>query len=216
MKIQKRIDNPVSIDEFLIEQELTAGKQVTVQFSSTEYNAAMLAQLNSLCSKHDDNFVVRFYGHHGQSFDCNVLASIPNVKALSIDCLAKAHNVEAITNLMHLERFAIGVLELKETKLLSAANLHNVKGLFLLDTKTKAFNLEYLKSYKNLSSLIVCGHTKNIDVLGTINSLQTLRLNSISKAPLTFINALKNLNFLSIMLGGRENILEIIIIILNT
>jgi uncharacterized protein (DUF2344 family) len=87
MQPQKRITNPVSIDEVLIEQELKEGKQVTVQFSAKEYNEHLLAHINQLCLKHDDNFVIRFYGHYGQSFDCGVVSSIPNVKALSIDSI---------------------------------------------------------------------------------------------------------------------------------
>jgi protein phosphatase 1 regulatory subunit 7 len=209
MKPLIRIESPNTVSEQEIQQHIQEGKRVIVQFVSQNYNRQILDRLNNLCAKYDDNFHVRFYGHYGESFDCNVLNNLPNVKALSIDCLIKADNIEAVTKLTNLQRLAIGVFEMKETDILSAENLQHVKELILLDTKTKAFNLEHLVKYQNLSSLVISGHTKNIDAVSTLNRLRTLRLNSILKLPLHFVNALTELKSLSIILGGRDNIHEL-------
>ncbi|MBS7563807.1 hypothetical protein KHS38_05275 [Mucilaginibacter sp. Bleaf8] len=209
MQPQIRIDSPATISEKEIEQHLSKGEQVIIQFVAKDYTGKILDKLNELCAKYDDNFRIRFYGHYGDSFDCNVVNHLPNVKALAVDCLIKAHNIEAITRLTNLQRLTVGIYEIKETELLSAENLQQVKELFLIDTKTKAFNLEFLSNYRNLTSLIISGHTKNIDAVGTLTKLNSLRLNSISKAPLHFVNGLKELKFLSITLGGRDNIYEI-------
>jgi protein phosphatase 1 regulatory subunit 7 len=210
MQPHKRITNPASIDEVLIEQYLKEYKKITIQFSTKTYNEHLLTQIDQLCLKHDDNLVIRFYGNNGDSFDCDAVSSIPNVRALNIDCLTKAHNMEAITKLLYLKRLGIGVYEMKETELLSAKNIQTVHELNLGETKTKAFNLEYLKDYKNLSSLGVSSHTKNIDAISTLSDLNSLRLSSITKTSLSFVNALKRLKVLGIFLGGRENIHEIL------
>ncbi|SDF72413.1 hypothetical protein SAMN05192573_101220 [Mucilaginibacter gossypii] len=81
--------------------------------------------------------------------------------------------------------------------------------MYILDTKTKALNLDYLSSYKNLDYLIVAGHTKNIEAIGSLKRLEHLNLNGISKVPLSFVNELPVLHTLNIILGGRDNINEI-------
>ena len=59
MKPQNRIDNPLNIDEDLIEKEIEAGKYVIIQFVNKSYDDYILEQLNNLCLKYDDNFSVQ-------------------------------------------------------------------------------------------------------------------------------------------------------------
>ncbi|MDZ4149194.1 MAG: hypothetical protein U1C58_12965 [Flavobacteriaceae bacterium] len=101
------------------------------------------------------------------------------------------------------------MFELKETEILQANNLKNLKELIIGETRTKAFNLQYLENYKDLNFLIISGHTKNIDVVGKLTELEYLGLNSISKVKLDFVNKLKKLKSLHFVLGGRENLDEI-------
>jgi hypothetical protein len=209
MKPQKRIDNPKKIDRRLIEKQLKNGDNVIVQFSDTIYSDRMLSKLNKLCSKYDKSLSIRFYGHYSKVFDCKILRKIPNVKSLDVDCIIKAENLEYITNLENLDRLSLGIYELKETEILDSDNLRNLSELIIGETKTKAFNLEYLKDYKNLTFLIICGHTKNINSVSELIDLQYLGLNSISKVKLEFINSLKKLKTLKFVLGGRENLNEI-------
>ncbi len=209
MKRQKRIDNPSKIDRRLIANQLKNGDHVIVQFSDNIYSHRILSRLNKLCSKYDRSLSIRFFGHYSKVFDCKILDKIPNVKSLYIDCITKAENLEYITYLENLERLSLGVYELKETEILNSENLKRLNELIIGDTKTKAFNLEYLKDYKNLTHLIICGHAKNINSVSQIENLEYLGLNSISKVKLGFINSLKKLKTLKIVLGGRENIDEI-------
>jgi hypothetical protein len=60
-----------------------------------------------------------------------------------------------------------------------------------------------------LDYLIVAGHTKNIEAIGSLKRLEQLSLNGISKVPLSFVNELPLLHTLNIILGGRDNISEI-------
>lgn len=209
MRPQNRINNPEKIDRLLIDKDLKDGKLVIVQFSDKLYTDKILADLNELCLEYDDNFSVRFYGHYQGSFDCKTLLKLPNIKALWLDCLLKADNLEVLTELENLRRLSLGVFELKETEILQANNLKNLKELIIGETRTKAFNLQYLENYKDLNFLIISGHTKNIDVVGKLTELEYLGLNSISKVKLDFVNKLKKLKSIHFVLGGRENLDEI-------
>jgi protein phosphatase 1 regulatory subunit 7 len=209
MKTQSRINNPEKIDRLLIDKDLKDGKLVIVQFSDTLYSDKILADLNELCLEYDENFSVRFYGHYRGSFDCKTLTKLPNIKALWLDCLLKADNLDILTELKNLKSLSLGVFELKETEIFQANNFQNLKELIIGETRTKALNLKYLENFKNLNYLIICGHTKNIDVVGKLKDLEYLGLNSISKVPLDFVNKLKNLKSLHFVLGGRENLDEI-------
>lgn len=209
MKSQNRIDNPDRIDRLLIDKDLKDGKLVIVQFSGKLYSDEILSELNELCSKYDENFSVRFYGHYQGSFDCKTLLKLPNVKNLWLDCLLRIDNLDVLTSLENLRRLSLGVFELKETEILQAENFQNLKELIIGDTRTKALNLKYLENYLNLTSLVICGHTKHIDVVGKLSELEYLALNSISKVKLDFVNKLKKLKSLHLILGGRENLDEI-------
>ncbi len=209
MRIQNRINNPEKIDRLLIEKELKDGKLVIVQFSDKLYSDKILAELNELCLEYDDNFSVRFYGHYQGSFDCKTLLKLPNIKALWLDSLMKADNLEVLAVLKNLTRLSLGVFELKETEILQAENLKNLKELIIGETRTKALNLQYLENYRDINLLAIIGHTKNIDVVGKLTELEYLGLNSISKVKLDFVNKLKKLKSLHFVLGGRENLDEI-------
>lgn len=208
--IQLRITNPEKFDYGFINDELINGKHVIIQFNSEVYNKQMLSELNELCGQFEANFSVRFFGFYQTSFDCNTLLQLPNVKSLYVDCLLSATNTDVIQKLEKLERFWLGIHELNDTEILRFSNLKRVKELAVLETKTKALNLEYLKEYKALEYLIIGEHTKNIEAIGYVGTLKHLSLNSIKKVGISFINKLKQLKTLRIILGGRENILEIV------
>jgi protein phosphatase 1 regulatory subunit 7 len=207
MRPQRRISYP--LDETLIDAELKAGGEVIVQFSEKSYDDKALSRLNELCSRYNKNFAIRFYGYYSGAFDFNTILKIPNVKSLYVDCLIKAKNINAIEHLQNLEKLSLGVFELTETELLNSPNLKKLTELIITETRTKAFNLEYLKDYKNLQLLIIGGHNKNIEAVGELSSLKYLSFNSLKKTPVTFVNKLKKLKRLKFILGGRENLHEI-------
>ncbi|MFN8356428.1 MAG: hypothetical protein U0Y10_18370 [Spirosomataceae bacterium] len=209
MRKFKLIDNPESIDKEFIESELKAGKEVNVQFSEKNYTDEILSDIDNLCKKNDENLCIRFYGHYSDNFDCNTVLKIPNVKCLYVDCLTDTTNINALTQLSFLKGLSIGIYELKETEILSSDNFKNLSKLTISETKTKALNLEYLKEFQNLKTLIISGHTRNINAVGEIRELENLTLNAIKKTEVSFINDLKKLKSLRFLLGSRENIFEI-------
>jgi len=209
MRRYNRINNPEKIDRLLIDQELKEGKLVIVQFSGKNYSDKLLAELNEICLNYDENFSVRFYGHYSETFDCKTLLKLPNLKALWLDCLTKVDNLKTLTELLNLKRLSLGIFELKETEIFNSKNFQTLRELIIGETKTKALDLKYLEDFKFLDYLTICGHTKNIDLIGRLNNIEYLGLNSISKVSLNFVNNLKKLKTLKFILGGRENIDEI-------
>src|SRR5687767_8371897 len=185
MKVQNRINDPTNIDLDFIDKELKADKHVIVQFSDKTYTDKQLSILDGLCKKYNRDFGIRFYGHYSGAFDFNTLLKIPNVKCLYVDCLLKGDNVEVIGQLGNLDKLCLGIFELKETEILNTDNLKKVSELIITETRTKAFNLEYLKDFKNLKLLIIGEHRKNIESVGELSDLEFLSLNSIKKPQLT-------------------------------
>lgn len=181
-----------------------------IQFSGrSAYNKELLEEINSLCSKYSVDFVVRFYGHYSDSFDCKWLEMIPDAKVLHIDCLMRADNLDVVKSLPNLRELSLGVFELKDTEIMNSPCFTNLTTLYLTETRTKALNLEYLKNLQNLRKLYLTGHTKNIDAIGELPHIEDLGLHSITKKPFTFINNLDRLKSLRITLGGRPNLDEI-------
>jgi protein phosphatase 1 regulatory subunit 7 len=206
---QSRIDNPKFIDKEQIRKELSEGKHVIVQLHDDIYTDKLLKDLDDLCIQYNDNFGIRFYGYYSNSFDCNTLLKIPNVKCLYVDCLLRAENVYALSQLKNLVKLNLGIYYIKELEILKYDNLKTLTSLFIGETSTKAFNLNYLREYQNLKSFGINGHTKNIEAIGEIKNLEELSLNSIKKKAIPFVNKLKKLKSLTFILGGRENINEI-------
>lgn len=209
MQQQSRINNPQSLDLEYIDNEIREGNHVIVQFSEDIYPDDKLFTINGLCEKYDKSFGVRFYGHYSNVFNCSVLLKIPDVKCLYVDCLLNADNLLLLNQLNKLEKLCLGVYELAETEILNNENLKQLTELIITETKTKSLNLEYLKDYKKLKLLILGGHTKNISTIGNLEGLEFLSLNSIKKTSIGFINKIKKLKTLRLILGGRENIHEI-------
>ncbi|AWX59035.1 hypothetical protein AB432_030060 [Brevibacillus brevis] len=210
-KIWKRkilINNPVELDRVQIEQDLREGNQVIVQFSHPEFYGSILEEVDELCARLDENFGVRFYGHYSLSFDGHTLLRIPHVKMLHLNSLAHAHNTEVLATLKHLHSLHLGIYELENSDILGIDTLRSLRDLSILSEK-KILNLQYLKEFSHLEQLHVGGKVKNLEAVGDLKDLNYLALHSISKLPLHFVNRLKKLKHLRILLGGREHIQEI-------
>jgi protein phosphatase 1 regulatory subunit 7 len=207
MKGFKLIDNPKNIDKEFITSELQAGKEVHIQFSEKTYTDKILSDINELCKIEDESLHIRFYGHYTEDFDCTTVLEIPNVKSLHVDC--SANNTRALKELLFLKELSLGIYNLEDIEILAADNLRNLIKLSISETKVKSVNLAHLQAYQNLKSLIISGHTKNIEAVEEINNLESLTLHSIKKSSVAFINKLKKLKSLRLLLGGRDNVLEI-------
>ncbi|WP_460503653.1 leucine-rich repeat domain-containing protein [Hymenobacter agri] len=203
-----RINCTTTIDKSEIESELNAGKQVIVQFVTNSYTAETLSQLNELCSKHDKNLCVRFYGHYHGSFNCTVLLQLPAVKCLYIDC-HKVEHVDALSALQQLEELDLSIFELNQPEILASKNFKRMQVLGIGETRTNNINLQHLHSYASLIELRIANQTKHIDTVGELSKLESLYLYRIKKTPLEFVNSLIKLKRLDLILGSRDNINEI-------
>ncbi|MCQ6563475.1 hypothetical protein [Paenibacillus mendelii] len=204
------IDNPAALDPVQIEQDLRSGNHVIVQFSHPSYyeSIPILEEVDELCARYDENFGMRFYAHYSLSFDCDTLLRIPHVKMLLLNSLTRAHNTEALAKLGTLHSLSLGIYEQENSDILGIGTLRSLRILNIVSGK-KILNLQYFKEFYHLEHLHVGGKVKNLDAVGHLEDLNYLALDSISKIPLHFINRLRKLKNLRILLGGREHIQEI-------
>lgn len=182
---------------------------MTIQFSYKKYDNKLLAEINDLCQEYGENLSIRFYDHEKVGFDCNTLLKIGNVKNLRLDCLSTVKNLNALSELENLKLLGVGIFELCDFEFLSFENLNRLKKLSLTETSSTKLNLEYLVNYTKLNELYIDGHTKNIKTLCNLKKLKVLYLRAIKKISLDFINEMKGLETLDLLLGGRSNLNEI-------
>ncbi|WNS42298.1 hypothetical protein [Paenibacillus sp. MMS20-IR301] len=206
---KKRVlfNNPDTLDPAQIEQELRSGHQVIVQFSHPEFYEPVLEEVDELCARYNEDFGVRFYAHYSLSFDCRTLLRIPHVKMLHLD-LAQAHHTEALAHSYFLHSLNLGIYELENSEILGLDSLSSLRILTIVSDK-RMLNLQYFKEIPYLEELHVGGKVKNLEAIGHLENLSYLALHSISKQPLHFVNRLRKLRHLRILLGGREHIQEI-------
>ena len=163
-----------------------------------------------LAARFGDLLEVRFYGHETGGFDCAVLEKIPSVTNLSIDCLRRASNIEALAQLAHLNTLSLGIEELSDADVLAYPNLRRLRDLTIGESKSDALDLSHLNAFSELERLRICGHTRGIQALTAVRSLKCLWLNRIGKQTrLDFLSELDNLHTLGLLLGGRASIAEI-------
>jgi hypothetical protein len=207
---EERITNPQSVDRREIEEKIAAGCHVILQFDGPCYNPDILKKINNLCGEWGENLHVRFYGFYKTKFDASCLQFLPEVAALSIDCLREAVNLSTLNELGNLRRLLIGIYKLDCPDFLKFLRLENLEGLTLSETAKSNFDLAPLQTCHKLEELGLVGHTKNINGITRLPALRTLFLSRISKRQnLGFVSGIKNLKKLTLILGGRENIDEI-------
>lgn len=207
--IMSRITDPKTIDYQFLETELNKGIHITLQFSRKVYSNQMLNEIDLLCKKYNDNLCIRFYSHDTTGFDVNTVLKIPHVKNLYFDCLKSAKNIKALSELENLSELCIGTDDLDDLEFLKYKNLFDLKALSFWAKKSKKISLEPLANYSKLTELNIDEHTKHIEAIGNLVNLKKLYLRAIKKVSLEFINEMKSLDSLKLLLGGRSNINEI-------
>ena len=190
---------------------LVEGGEIIIQFSGDTYSESTLRKLNELAKIYKNRIEIRFYGHYGSSFDISTLKQVRNVSNLSIDCLMNASNFEELKGLHFLNRLSIGVYNTLPEDILSYPSLENLESLTITESKQRKLNLSHLSKFHRLQNLYLVGHTRFIETVGLLSSLQKLGLSQIgNKQKLHFINSLDGLKKLTVILGGRENLHEIL------
>src|SRR2546429_3783652 len=204
---QERIQNPSSVERDVIESKIAAGCHVILQFNGCRYTPELLRKINNLCGELGKDLEVRFYGH---KFDASHLRFLPDVAALSVDCLLEATNLSALNELENLRRLSLGIYRLDDEHILKALQLQNLERLAISETAKANIDLAPLEACSNLAEFYLVGHTKNIDCLARISMLRMLSLGHIpKKQSLAFVSRIQSLRRLVVILGGRANISEI-------
>jgi protein phosphatase 1 regulatory subunit 7 len=207
--MEKRITNPADLAD--AKAFIANGDSVIVQFSNPNYTHQVLKELDAIALYHGNQIQIRFYGHYQSTFDFNVLKFIPNVSNLSVDGLSKAANFAALQDIRSLSRLHIGVDNELPSDLLSYQSFSSLEALGVGPCNQKNLDLSHLIKYKRLKDLFLVGHTKNIESIRSLKSLEKLGLSQIGKTQsLSFINELSSLKSLMIILGGRSNINEVV------
>lgn len=204
------LTNPKSIDEAQLAGEIEAGRLPRVQFSSPEAcDPSILAHLNACCERFGPKLFVRFFGYYKAEFDAEVLRYLPAVRALIIH-LHSAKNVEFIGQLQHLEELGLGIFEGNYPNILEEPGVQRVQRLILIDNRRNNVDLAPLSRFSNLHELILCGHARHIEVLGSLGGLRRLSLNQIKNSVrFPWICSMAALRDLTILLGGRADIDEV-------
>jgi len=143
----------------------------------------------------------------GDYDDCDLsfLEYIKGIKNLSISCKVSTKNIENISNLQNLKILNIDVSSLRDLNFLYELPT-TIEEMSLGATKFKNISLKPLERFTKLKRLFIEGHTKDIETISKINSLEELTLRSITVANLDFIRELSNLWSLDIKLGGISNL----------
>jgi len=127
--LESRITDPKSIDTNLVQGIFDSGQIPTIQFSAPTYSVKILEEIDDLCCLYQDKIEIRFFDHYQSEFDARILARIPNVVLLSIDCLRKIKNLEQISNLKKISRLNFGVFEFDQKEVLEILPLNKLKHL---------------------------------------------------------------------------------------
>lgn len=204
------LTNPQNIDEVQLGAEIALGRLPRIQFSNPNaYNPSILAQVNACCKRFGEKLFVRFFTHYKVDFDAEVLKYLPAVQSLVID-VTSAKNLEFIGQLGWLEELVLGVTEGNYQKILEQPGIQRVQRLILINTRRNNVDLAPLVQFPNLTELIINGHTRNIDVLGRLDTIRRLSLNRIKKSvQFPWVREMAGLRDLTILLGGRTDIDEI-------
>ena len=129
-----------------------------------------------------------------------------NVRRFSADCLRAASGLEHLTELPKLESLNIGIYELDSFEFLADLPCEQIRRLSLEMTGSKRPNLYHLERFKNLKTLYIEGHTKEIERVGSLKHLEDLTLRSVTVPDLSFLQKLHNLWSLDIKLGGCKDL----------
>jgi hypothetical protein len=210
MSVEPRITNPTDVSAATIRQILDRGARPTIQFSRPGTPPSLLRQVDNLCKEFGDALEIRFYGFYDAAFDAAVLAAIPNVEWLSLDCLATIRNEDRVGDLRALKKLTFGVYQFDRPDFLNALPLAQLKILRVLENAKRNIDLSPIAGCHALSELTISGQTRNITEIAGLDQVQRFNLGSIpKKQDLGFLSSMKGLRALELILGGRPSIDEV-------
>jgi hypothetical protein len=207
-----------------VERSLAEGNKETVQFAEPFAAPAYLAvadehrglvpglpldldayiqRVNRLCARYETALEVRFYAHYGEAFDGRTLRRFPEARSLVVNSLQRAVHLEEIASLSHLRHLGLGVLDMKDQRLLSALPVERLEYLALEEMGTKALDLKPLENAHRLRHLrILAPYKKNIEALGSLDELEIFSFSPVKTVALDFLAGMIGLRALKLVLGG--------------
>lgn len=201
-----RITDPSQVSAAELQGILARGLTPVIQFS-TDAAPDVLEQVNALCRTFGDKLEVRFYGFYGGAFDASALKRLPDVENLSVDCLTTIRHEDHLGDLPRLKKFGLGVHELDRPDILSVLPLSQLTALSVGQNGRRNIDLAPITRCEALSELRLAGQTRNIEAIGALDGLASLRLHSIAKTQgLGFVSSMRGLRDLALLLGGRADI----------
>jgi len=162
--------------------------------------------LNESFFKFRPDVALRLYGFYNKERICNLefCSSMDNVEHFSADCIHSATNINEIAKIPNLKSLGIGIYNHDNFDILNEVS-PNLEDLCLGETKSKKPDLRSLQRFKDLKSLLISGHHKNIDAVTHCRKLESLSLRGISTDNLNYLKPLSSLSDLNIHLGGIKD-----------
>ncbi|HEX8239820.1 MAG TPA: hypothetical protein VF574_08795 [Allosphingosinicella sp.] len=208
--IEPRITDPPKVDAGMVRALVGSGGSATIQFSKAVYSPELLRRVNLLCAEFGDSLEVRFYAHYGSCFDASALAHLPDVRWLSVDCLTQIRNEDELGGLRSLTRLSLGVYELDRPAFLETLSGAQLRHLTLTETARRNLDLAPIAKWRELRTLYVEGHVRNIELVAGLPNLDSLTLRAMPKhQSLAFLADCAGLRSLTLVLGGRSLIEEL-------
>jgi hypothetical protein len=133
------------------------------------------------------------------------LRAYPRVQLRAYGHHSTKPNLDFLPYYSDLRHLAIELFELKDLSGLQHAPAE-LKSLTLGQTRSKSHSLSFLQRFPSLRSLYLEGHSKSIDVVGSLSKLEVLTLRSITLPDLSILLPLNKLHSLGIKLGGTTNL----------
>jgi protein phosphatase 1 regulatory subunit 7 len=206
----ERLTDLTSLDESYIAGVVARGAPIVIQYSEPVYTAKLLQHIDALCRRHGERLEVRFFGHDGRPFDCQVLDKLPHVQRLSLDCLTEFSNLEALFALPSLRHLSFGAFAKVPKDFLAHDNFKGLRSLTLGESKTPSIDLSPITGLSKLEYLNLVSHHHGIEALGLLTHLRWLTLSRIKKGvPLGFVPRISALRTLRLILGGRDDLHEV-------
>jgi Leucine-rich repeat (LRR) protein len=107
-----------------------------------------------------------------------------------------------------LHRFEVDVWDIKSFAGIESLS-RNLKFLGIGATKSKAHSLDFLSSFPQLEELYIEGHTKNIEAISGLKTLQKLTLRSVTLPNPDVLIPLKSLWWFALKLGGTKDLTKL-------
>lgn len=188
-------------------RQLAANGEVSIlQFAAAqEVPPSLLEILNEDLFRDRPDITWRMYGSYARVCDLSCLRLMPHVERLSLDCLTRVSNAHAVEALPKLKEFVFDVYEADSLDVLNAVPT-DLQRLRIGKTKTKKTDLFGLERFSHLRQLVVAGHTRGLEVIGKLSTLNEVSLMGMPLSNLAFLRHLPHLHTLQLGFGSAQNL----------